>query len=107
MFCRMSDDSARRTPRPMNVQVDPQVAPGVYANMMMITHRPEEFVLDFLFAPPQTPNIKEQVALLRSRVIVAPAHVKRILRALEENVRRYEASFGTIPDGSENQPTLQ
>ena len=106
MVPAMSEDAQRRTPKPMNVQADPTVAPGVYANMMMVTHRPEEFVLDFLFAPPQTPDAKESVALLRSRVIASPEHVKRILRALEDNVR-YETHFGPIREAPENQPILQ
>ena len=91
----------------MNVQTDPETATGVYANMMMVTHRPEEFVLDYLFAPPQPPDTQESIALLRSRVIVAPAHAKRILRALEDNIRRYEAAFGPIPESNPNQTTLQ
>lgn len=92
----------------MKVQADPTLAQGVYANAMMVTHRPEEFILDFLFTPPQAPEADEQTALLRSRVIAAPAHVKRILRALEDNVRRYEANFGTIPEQPVSQsPTLQ
>ena len=89
----------------MNVQTDPKTATGVYANMMMVTHRPEEFVLDYLFAPPQTPDAEESVALLRSRVIVAPAHAKRILRALEDNLRRYEANFGPITEANAAQPS--
>ena len=47
------------------------------------------------------------MALLRSRVIVAPAHAKRILRALEDNVRRYEANFGPIHEAKAPQQTLQ
>lgn len=108
MFAAMSDASPQRTPRPMNVQADPATAQGVYANAMMVTHRPEEFVLDFLFTPPQTPDSEEKTALLRSRVIAAPAHMKRILRALEDNIRRYEARFGPIPEATGGQaPTLQ
>lgn len=89
------------------IQADASVAPGVYSNLMMISHRREEFVLDFLFVQPQRGPSGEAVASLRSRVITTPEHVKRVLRALEENVRRYEAAFGAIPESSDLPAVLQ
>lgn len=89
------------------IQADAQVAPGVYSNLMMISHRREEFVLDFLFVQPQPGPQGEAVATLRSRVIGSPAHVKRVLRALEENIRRYENAFGTIDEATDVPSVLQ
>ena len=63
---------------------------------MMVSHRKEEFVLDFLFVQPQKSQKGQGVAHLRSRVITAPEHVKRIVQALGENIRRYEENFGEI-----------
>jgi Protein of unknown function (DUF3467) len=80
------------------VHIDPQHANGVYSNMMMITHRKEEFVLDFLFLQPQRTPQGQSVAALRSRVVTSPEHAKRILRALQENLRRYEESYGLIEE---------
>ena len=98
----MADDNdptqARGAGRPVTVQADASVAPGIYSNLAMITHRKEEFVFDFLFVQPQGGNQGEAVAQLRSRVIASPGHTKRVLRALEENVRRYEAQFGPIDE---------
>jgi hypothetical protein len=84
--------------RPVSVQADPALTPGTYSNLAMITHRREEFVLDFLFVQPQTAPQGSPTALLQARVISSPSHTKRVLRALEENVRRYEAQFGPIDD---------
>lgn len=94
----MTDDRPAGTPPPppLTIQIDPQHAPGVYANLMMITHRKEEFVLDFLFVQPQRTVEGQAIANLRARVITTPEHVKRMLRAIEENLARYEASFGPI-----------
>ena len=89
------------------IQADASVAPGVYSNLMMISHRREEFVLDFLFVQPQRGPSGEAVASLRSRVITTPEHTKRVLRALEENVRRYEAAFGTIQEATDLPSVLQ
>ena len=106
----MSDEtkasSERGAGRPVAIQADATITPGVYSNLAMITHRKEEFVFDFLFVQPQGGNQGQAVAQLRSRVIASPGHTKRVLRALEENVRRYEAQFGPIEE-AEATPVLQ
>jgi len=80
----------------ISIQFDPQAAPGVYSNLMMISHRKEEFILDFLFVQPQRTPDGQALANLRARVITSPEHVKRILKAIEENIGRYEDAFGSI-----------
>jgi hypothetical protein len=100
-------DSPRPTQQAMTVQADASVTPGVYSNLTMIAHRREEFVLDFLFVHPQRGPQGEAVASLRARIISSPEHTKRVLRALEENVRRYEAAFGAIAESAELPPVLQ
>jgi DNA-directed RNA polymerase subunit F len=80
----------------ISIQVDAQAATGVYSNLMMISHRKEEFILDFLFVQPQRTAEGQSIATLRSRVITSPEHVKRILKAIEENIGRYEQAFGPI-----------
>lgn len=85
----------------ISIQSDPQGAAGVYSNLMMVSHRKEEFVLDFLFVQPQRGPQGQSVANLRSRIITSPEHVKRIVRALQENVRRYEDKFGTIEEATD------
>lgn len=85
---------------PMAIQADPTTSLGVYANLMMVSHRKEEFILDFLFVPPQQPSAGQSAAL-RSRVITTPEHAKRIVRALQENIQRYEASFGVISEATD------
>ena len=64
-------------------------------------HRKEEFVLDFLFVQPQHSPQGQAVANLRARVITSPEHAQRILRALQENLRRYEDSFGIIEESTD------
>jgi hypothetical protein len=85
----------------ISVQIDPQSATGVYSNLMMVSHRKEEFILDFLFVQPQRSRQGQAIATLRSRVITSPEHTKRILRALQENVRRYEETFGPIEEATD------
>ena len=75
--------------RQVQVKVTDEVVGGTYSNHMVVAHTREEFFLDFFTMLPQ-------VGKLTSRVIVSPGHMKRILRALSENVGRYEQRHGTI-----------
>jgi hypothetical protein len=99
----MADDA--KPPRHHEHQISIQLAPlqsnGVYSHLLMITHRKEEFVLDFLFVQPQRSPQGQSIANLRSRVITSPEHAKRFLKALTENVRRYEDSFGVIEEAQD------
>lgn len=95
----MADDP--QSAQQIQIQIDPHQGTGVYSNLMMISHRKEEFILDFLFLQPQRAQQGQAVATLRSRVITSPEHAKRILRALQENVRRYEETFGVIEEATD------
>jgi hypothetical protein len=99
----MSDEAKEKSgkERQISIQSDSDSVAGVYANLMMVTHRKEEFVLDFVFVHPQPAPGGPAVGTLRSRVITSPEHVKRIVRALEENVRRYEGKFGQIEEATD------
>lgn len=99
----MSEDNKTAKPveHQISIQIDPQSATGVYSNLMMISHRKEEFILDFLFVQPQRAAQGQSIANLRARIITSPAHAKRILRALQENLRRYEDAFGAIEEGTD------
>ena len=94
-------DEAQDQQHQISIQMDAQNATRVYSNLMMITHRKEEFILDFLFVQPQRTPQGQSVANLRSRVVTTPEHMKRILKAMEENIGRYEASFGVIQEATD------
>lgn len=79
---------------PVPVKIRDEVAGGVYANSMMVSHTREEFALDFIYLSPN-------LAVLNARVITSPGHLKRIIRALSENLRRYEAAHGEIKEAAE------
>lgn len=97
----MADETKPQAGHPMQIQIEPQHANGVYSNLMMISHRKEEFILDFLFVQPQRTPQGQSIANLRSRVVTTPEHMKRILKAMEENISRYEASFGAIEEATD------
>ena len=75
----------------INIELDESIAQGSYSNLVIVNHSPTEFVLDFINVMPGTPKAK-----VRSRIILTPQHAKRFLSALEENLSKYESSFGEI-----------
>lgn len=86
----------------LSIELPEDKAEGVYSNLVMIAHSPEEFILDYIRVMPGVPK-----ARVKSRVIVTPAHAKRLLGALEENIGRYEAQYGPIQDAGMNGPNIQ
>ena len=75
----------------VQIEIDDVTAQGAYSNLAMITHSENEFILDFIFVQPQAPRAK-----VRSRVLVSPAHAKRLLAALKDNIIKFETKFGEI-----------
>ena len=75
----------------INIELDDNVGSGEYANFVVITHSPAEFVMDFTRLLPGMPKAK-----VNSRIIMAPSHVKAFLNALSDNVLRYENKYGEI-----------
>lgn len=75
----------------IQIEIDESVAQGIYTNLALISHSETEFILDFIFLQPQVPKAK-----VRSRIITSPSHAKKILAALEDNIKKYESRFGKI-----------
>ena len=73
------------------IELPAEIAQGEYANLAIITHSSSDFVVDFARLLPGVPK-----AQVKSRVILAPEHAKRLLLALQENIVRYEREFGPI-----------
>jgi hypothetical protein len=79
----------------VQIKADEKELLGQYSNLAVLHHNAEEFTLNFIYLFPTVPQGK-----LVASLIVSPTHAKRLLRALQENIARYEAQFGAIPEGS-------
>ncbi|MBL7471591.1 DUF3467 domain-containing protein [Robertkochia sediminum] len=77
----------------INIELDEQVAEGTYSNLAIINHSVSEFVVDFVNIMPGKPKAK-----VKSRIILTPQHAKRFLKALADNVHRFEQAHGEIKD---------
>ena len=85
-------------PSQLNIEISEEISEGVYANLAIITHSHAEFVIDFVNVMPGTPKSK-----VKSRIILTPQHAKRFMRAIHENVEKYEAVNGPVKDLEEIQ----
>lgn len=86
----MSDQKEKNQ---LNIELSEEVAEGTYSNLAIITHSNAEFVIDFIRVMPGVPKAK-----VKSRILMTPQHAKRLLRALSENVAKYESLHGDIKD---------
>ena len=84
----------------IQIDIDDSTAQGCYSNLVLLNHNDNEFVFDFAYVQPGAPR-----ARVRARIISSPRHAKRLLRALELNVRRYEERFGRIEELEGPAPT--
>ena len=75
----------------INIELDEEVSSGEYANFVVVTHSPAEFILDFTRILPGVPKAK-----VHSRIIMAPQHAKAFVGALNENIKKYESKHGEI-----------
>jgi len=91
-------DQQNQQPNQLNIEISEEIAEGTYANLAIITHSHAEFVIDFVNVMPGTPKSK-----VRSRIILTPQHAKRFMKALTENVGRFETANGKIQDLEEVQ----
>ena len=80
-------------PGQLNIEISEEVSEGTYANLAIITHSHAEFVMDFVNVMPGTPKSK-----VKSRIVLTPFHAKRFMKALVENINKFEATSGTIQD---------
>ncbi len=89
----MEDSKKNQNRNELNIELSEEIAEGVYSNLAIISHSPSEFVLDFVRIMPNVPKAK-----VKSRIILTPQHAKRLLNALADNLRKYEAQFGFIEE---------
>lgn len=77
----------------LNIELDENTAQGEYSNLAIVNHSPSEFVVDFVNIMPGAPKSK-----VKSRIILTPQHAKRLLKALGDNIERFEKQHGEIQD---------
>ena len=77
----------------LNIELSEDIADGIYSNLAIITHSSSEFVIDFIKIMPGVPKAK-----VKSRIVLTPQHAKRLMKALKENISKFEQSNGAVED---------
>ena len=80
-----------KKPNQLNIELPEDVAEGQYSNLAVISHNHSEFIVDFVMIAPNMPKAK-----VKSRIILTPTHAKRLLKALADNIKRFEKQYGTV-----------
>ena len=80
----------------INIELTEEIAQGIYSNLAIITHSSSEFVIDFVRIMPGIPKAK-----VKSRIVLTPEHAKRLMLALQDNIRKFESHHGPVklPEG--------
>ncbi len=86
-------EDQKKQGKELNIDLSEDMAQGVFSNLALINHSPTEFVVDFIQIMPGIPKPK-----VRSRVILTPQHMKKLLRAMNDNVAKFEQQFGEIEE---------
>ena len=86
-----STNTPSSNPNRLQIELDDVTAQGAYVNFAIVGHTDTEFTMDFVYLQPHQPKGK-----VRARLISAPSHAKRFLIALDENIKKYERTFGPI-----------
>lgn len=87
----MEEEEEKAKGNQINIELSEETAEGVYSNLAMIAHSSSEFVIDFIRLMPGVPKAK-----VKSRIVITPEHAKRLLKALEDNVNKFENTHGEI-----------
>ena len=81
----------------INIELPEEVAEGIYSNLAIITHSNSEFIIDFIRIMPGVPKAK-----VKSRILLTPQHAKRLMKALKDNMSKFEAMHGTVEESEVN-----
>ncbi len=85
----------------LNIELPEEVSEGIYSNLAIISHSQSEFVVDFIRLVPNVPKAK-----VKSRIILSPTHAKRLMKALKDNITKYEAQHGQVEEPDQFMPPM-
>ena len=85
--------NTKNTPNQLNIDLPEEIADGIYSNLAIISHSQSEFVVDFIRMMPNVPKAK-----VKSRIVLTPTHAKRLMKALMDNIKKFEMQFGAIAE---------
>lgn len=89
-------DEKKNIPQQLDIELPESIAEGLYSNLAIITHSHQEFIMDFVRVMPGMPK-----ARVVSRIVLTPQHAKRLMKAMIDNVKKFEQLHGEIKEGGD------
>src|ERR1700741_5238561 len=86
-------EEQNQNPNQINIELSEEIAEGIYSNLAVITHSNSEFVVDFIKMMPGVPKAK-----VKARIVLTPQHAKRLMKALKDNIAKFEQAHGPIKE---------
>lgn len=86
-------EQPKKNQNQLNIELPEEVSEGIYSNLAIISHSHSEFVMDFIRMVPNVPKAK-----VKARIILTPTHAKRLMKALIDNVKKFESQYGVIDE---------
>ncbi len=86
-----NEDMDENGKRAINIELSGEAADGIYSNLVLVSHSPSEFVIDFARILPGPPKGK-----IHTRIIMNPQHTKSLIATLQDNLAKYERNFGPV-----------
>ena len=88
-----NNQNQNQNPNQLNIELSEEIGEGIYSNLAIITHSTSEFVIDFVKIMPGVPKAK-----VKARIVLTPQHAKRLMKALKDNISKFETVNGQIKD---------
>lgn len=79
---------------PQEIKISDNLPGAEYANLAHISHNKDEFQMIFSNVIPPSGRVV-------SKIITNPGHFKRLVNAMNENLKRYESQFGQVKESAD------
>ena len=75
----------------IQVKISDEILKGAYSNQAIIAHNREEFQINFMNL-----DLTSPMGMVVAKILLSPGHMKRMISAMQDNLKRYESSFGSV-----------
>jgi hypothetical protein len=73
------------------IKISDNIPGGEYANAMQVNHNPDEVHMMFM-------SLMGQSGRVVGKIVTTPGHFKRMIAAMQDNLKKYESNFGQVKE---------
>lgn len=83
-------------PKKPKIVIEEKAITGIYSDVVRVINNPYTFIIDFAQLIPPVSENENPLIKIHTRIIMSPQHAKALLKALEDNIKKWEKTFGEI-----------